>query len=333
MNGRSRGVLVTGATGFVGRNLVARALVGGQSVLAAVRNPEKLRAQLAFENIPTEKLTILPAEPADWPAIEPERAVLGAGVLFGRSRAEYFATNVDWTLRVLRALPVACRTVVLSSQSAGGPTPRGAEARTESDPDEPITWYGESKLALEHAMRSEFPGRLIVVLRPPMILGPRDTATLPLFRMARGIVRIKPGLRARRYSFLAVDDLVAAIDRAFEAAPGMFYVAHPKSFSDRELIAAAAAACAGKGIDLPVPGVVVKAISAVVDAVPALRTKVPSLTRDRVRELPPLRWVVDGSRFAAETGWTAQTGLHTALRAAHDFYVREGSLSGVAARS
>ena len=84
---------------------------------------------------------------------------------------------------------------------------------------------------MERAIRDEFSNRPISILRPPMILGPRDTATLPLFRMARGAIRIKPGLRTKSYSFIAVEDLVAAIFLALESEPfaNVSYVASAQS--------------------------------------------------------------------------------------------------------
>ena len=297
-------------------------------MLTAVRNPDKLWQQLRFEKKDPKQVHLLSALPDRWPKVSPHWAILGGGVLFERNRIDYFSTNVDWTLATLRALPPECRTVVISSQSAGGPTPTGKAARSEEDSDAPITWYGESKLAMERAIRKEFPDRCISILRPPMILGPRDTATLPLFRMARGSVRIKPGLRPKSYSFIAVQDLVAAIFLALESVPfpEASYVASPHSMTDWQLIAAAAAACHSKGVTVPVPHLVVRMLSAFVDTIPSLRAKAPSLTRDRAREIWPHRWVVDGSKFARLTGWRASTTLSEALQAAQSFYVREGKL-------
>ena len=222
-------LLLTGATGFLGRNILLRALSDGREVLTAVRNHDKLWQQLRFEEKDPQQIQLLSALPNRWPTISPRHAILGGGVLFERNRRDYFSTNVDWTLATLRALPPDCRTVVISSQSAGGPTPDGKAARSEEDPDAPITWYGESKLAMERAISDEFPDRPITILRPPMILGPRDTATLPLFRMARGALRIKPGLRKKSYSFIAVEDLVTAIFLALERTsfPKVSYVASP----------------------------------------------------------------------------------------------------------
>lgn len=320
-------LLVTGATGFVGRNLVIRACRDRAPILAPVRNREKLFDCMEEDGIFPEAVTALPVEPAEWGAIQPSHAVLGAGVLFGRSRDEYFATNVDWTLRVLRALPPDCRTIVLSSQSAGGSTPDGREARSEQDSDSPITWYGESKLELERAIAREFPDRPISILRPPMILGARDSAILPLFKMAGGLVRTKPGLRRKEFSFLGVEDVVTAIYAAFELGErGPFYIGSDSPVSDFDLIESAARAVGGRGVTLPVPLPVVRLMAAVVDAIPLLRAATPSLTRDRAKEIWPDRWVVDSAAFRKASGWSPGITLDDALLSACRFFQKHGLL-------
>lgn len=317
-------LLITGATGFVGRNLLLRMLAEGHEVYAPVRDPRKLREQLQSEGItePPPNLHVLRPEPDQWGPIDVDHAVLGAGILFGRNRDEYFATNVDWTLRVLRALPETCRVVLLSSQSAGGPTPAHLEARRESDEDSPITWYGESKLAMERAVRAEPGSRIVHILRPPMVLGARDAATLPLFRMGRGFLRPKPGLRPKSYSFVSVDDLVDAILIALkqDAALPLCYVASTQRFTDNDLIGEAARIAGGRGCTLSVPHVFIRGLAMVVDAVPRLRAATPSLTRDRVKEIWPSRWIVDSSEFQRLTGWQPRQSLAQALEAACDYY-------------
>ena len=321
-------LLVTGATGFVGRNLLIRASRERVPILASVRNREKLFRCMGEDGIARESVTSLPAEPAEWGSPRPSHAVLGAGVLFARTRAEYFATNVDWTLRVLRALPPECRTVVLSSQSTGGPTTKGRAARCEQDPDLPVTWYGESKLELERAIVREFPDRPITILRPPMILGARDSATLPLFKMARGPLRVKPGLRRKEFSFLAVEDVVAAIYAAFGINErGPFYIGSARPVSDFDLLSSAARAVGGKGITLPVPMPLVRLLAAFVDAIPSLRAATPSLTRDRAREIWPDRWVVDSSAFRRLSGWSPSISLDEALLSACRYFQAQGQLN------
>lgn len=323
-------LLVTGATGFVGRNLVLREISRGTQILAPVRSVAKLRAQLEAECVDPEAVTALDADPAQWGAgVRPTHALLSAGVLFARDREEYFATNVDWTLRILEALPESARVVVLSSQSAGGPTPPGRDARTESDADTPLTWYGKSKLALERALQSQ-KARRLCILRPPMILGPRDTATLPLFKMAMGLVRTKPGLRRKEFSFLSVEDVVEAVEAAWNCEfPGPHYISAHRTITDWELIGTAARAAGGRGVTLPIPIAAVKAMSLLVDAIPALRQSAPSLTRDRAKEIWADRWVVDSTAFRRATGWQSRHDLAEALDGAFRHYVREGHFSSL----
>lgn len=318
-------LLVTGATGFVGRNLLLREISQGTQILAPVRDAKKLRAQLEIEGFDPASVTPLDPEPENWTAgIHPTHALLSAGVLFARNRDEYFATNVDWTLRILEALPESARVVVLSSQSAGGPTPHGRAARTESDADTPLTWYGKSKLALERALQSQ-KNRRICILRPPMILGARDTATLPLFKMALGLIRTKPGLRRKEFSFLSVDDVVEAVQSAWSfESPGPHYISAHRTITDWELIDTAARAAGGKGVTLPIPIAVVKAMSLLVDSIPSLRRSAPSLTRDRAKEIWADRWVVDSTAFRRATGWQSRQDLAEALNGAFRHYVREG---------
>ena len=320
-------LLLTGATGFVGSNMLVQEVRHGTRILAPLRNAEKLRRQLSTEGISGADVVALDADPSTWGNIRPTHALLSAGVLFARSREEYQSVNVDWTLSVLAALPADCKIVVLSSQAAGGPTPAGTHARTEEDADTPITHYGKSKLELENAIRRSHAGRSVTILRPPMVLGARDTATLPLFKMAAGLVRPKPGLRKKEYSFIAVEDLLEAVNISWEHSnSGPFYIASDHTITDFELIKAAALTTNGCGITIPVPQVIIKCFSLIVDAFPKLRASAPSLTRDRARDIWVDRWVVNSARFRQITRWKSSRSLEYSLQSAHDFYMRAGML-------
>jgi nucleoside-diphosphate-sugar epimerase len=320
-------LLLTGATGFVGSNMLLQELQQGTRILAPVRNAEKLHRQLSAEGISNANVVALGTNPSAWGDIRPTHALLSAGVLFARSREEYHSINVDWTLRVLDALPADCQVVVLSSQAAGGPTPSGTYARTEEDADAPITHYGNSKLELEQAIRRSLSRRPITILRPPMILGGRDTATLPLFKMAAGLLRPKPGIAKKEYSFIAIEDVLEAIKASWEnGAQGPFYIASERTITDFELIRTAALTMNGQGVTLPLPQIIIKCFSLIVDAIPKLRDSTPSLTRDRARDIWADRWVVDSALFRRTTGWKSTRDLRHSLESAHDFYIRAGML-------
>jgi nucleoside-diphosphate-sugar epimerase len=323
-------VLLTGATGFVGRNYLIRAVGRRWKVFAPVRDAKKLHDQVAAEGLDPSLVEALPASPESWPGrLSLDAAIHCAGALFERSLESYLRTNVAWTQSVLAKLPAGCPTIVLSSQSAGGPTPAGKSSRSESDADDPVSEYGESKLRMERAIfRSG--RRHTVILRPPMILGPRDSAQLQLFEMARGPLRTKPGFKKKFYSFIACEDLLNALDAGMEhltvLAGRTFFVASPQVFSDIDLLNASAACLSARGMNLPLPHAAIRIVSAVVDASPALRTKLPSLGRDRVREILEDRWVVNASRFCEETGWQATKSLALTLEDACTCYRSAGLL-------
>ncbi|MDD5198699.1 MAG: NAD(P)-dependent oxidoreductase [Terrimicrobiaceae bacterium] len=323
-------LFLTGATGFVGRNLLLEALRDNRyaEVVAAVRDGEKLLRQLAAEGIPRPSSLRI----TSWresPPRDIDHAVHCAGLLFARDRRDYFRVNVEETRRLLTRLPANARTLVLSSQSAAGPTPIGRPAHSAADPDIPLTWYGESKLAMERSLASERPGAF--VWRPPMILGPRDRATLPLFQMAAQRLRIKPGFRPKTYSWIAVGDLVRAIFRALDepvwtptASP--LPVSAPGTITDTELIRTAADVLGRAGRTVPLPHLLMRGVCALVDAAPRLRAAAPSLTRDRSREIYPDRWVLDAAEFQARFAPGPFATLRDTLAETRVWYARAGLL-------
>ncbi len=329
-------LLLTGATGFVGRNFLLSILKLKKysRIFAPVRDPERLRGLLkqdGLSNLPPE-LEIIRASAQDWnlgPAANVEHVVHAAGVIFARTREEYWDTNVEGTVRLLKALRNPAQVVVLSSLAAAGPSRAGAP-RLESDSASPVTWYGQSKLEMEKRIREEFPKVPCICLRPPMIFGPRDHATLPLFKMVRKPVHFKAGFRTKYYSILSVEDLVAGIERALEspAIAGMrtYFIAHPEVITDRQLLAGAAQVCGTTSRVLAVPQFLLKAASRVVDHIPTWRTTIPSLSVDRAKEIWPDHWVVSSQAFERDFGWRASVPFLESLKRTRDWYIRTGQL-------
>lgn len=334
-------LLLTGATGFVGRNILLREMVENryEEVWVPVRSLEKLKEQFlgdGFSGIPAKIKPVL-SSASDWKlagAPKFEHVVHAAGTLFALSKKEYFDVNVDGTLALFRQIQTPDRALILSSQAASGPCRQGDGVKCEGESDEPVTWYGHSKLEMEKRMSAEFPQLNYLCLRPPMVIGPRDQATLPLFKMVRHHLFFKPGFKTKSYSYISVFDLVAAIFAALEdegdwrSFPGRYYfIASNAPVTDRELISLAAKASNRKGIFVTVPQGLLWVVSQFLNTIPRWRASLPSLSPDRAKEIWPNRWVVSSKAFQERFRWMPREDLAQTINKTREWYVKTGQLA------
>jgi nucleoside-diphosphate-sugar epimerase len=228
-------VAVTGATGFIGHHVVARLAARGTQVTAIVRpdSPRPAPHGAAVERVP---LRVNPLVGAFRGA---EAIVHLAGVISAADPRAYFDVNVGGTRAVADAAQQSgAHLIHISSLAAAGPAP-GRAPRTETDANQPINDYGRSKLEGEHAVASTN-GLKWTILRPGVVYGPGDRATLPLFRLARLGVLPDLGRADAAYTFVYIDDLLDAIEGAIAAPPDQLivFVGHPTPVTMPALAAA-----------------------------------------------------------------------------------------------
>jgi nucleoside-diphosphate-sugar epimerase len=183
-------VAVTGATGFVGRQVVERLRRDGLHLRALSR-----RGAIA-------RVTTIAGDLADPAALQSlvdgaDEVVHLAGLVKSPDPAEFARVNVQGAETLVRAMaPGKARLLLVSSLAARH---RGVSA------------YAASKRAAEDvALRLLGPER-VRIIRPPAVYGPGDRATLPIFQqLARGLL-IAPGPRGARFSLIHVSDLAELI--------------------------------------------------------------------------------------------------------------------------
>lgn len=231
--------VVTGASGFVGRRLVAALAASGRTVLALDR------CDLREKPL---QVRMLVADICDRAALD--RACSGAEVVFHlaallpqrrASRAEMRRVNVEGTRTVVEAARAAgvLRLVLLSSAEVYGiPTevPCSESARLL-----PIGEYGRNKVEAEAiALRAGRPEA--VVLRPPTIVGPGmlEPGLTMLVRSVRsGLPLGIPGGGANLFQMVCVDDVVEACLRAAaiaEAAGEIINLGYEPVMTMREIV-------------------------------------------------------------------------------------------------
>ena len=180
-------VLVTGASGFIGTQLVSALVARGDDVRCLVRSTsavdgrQKLSAQWITGDV-TDSST-LPAAVADVDVVYHL-----AGITRANRNSDYVHANVTGTCNVIESCsqrttpPVV---VMVSSLAATGPMADRNRLRTETDLPQPVSRYGASKLAGEREAEA-FADRVpITIVRPPIVLGP---ATRLGWRCSRAFV-------------------------------------------------------------------------------------------------------------------------------------------------
>jgi nucleoside-diphosphate-sugar epimerase len=256
-----RTVLVTGASGFLGRHVSLRLLAAGWRVRGLVR-PGRAPAQ-GVEPAPAAGLDDADALAG---AVAGVDAVvhLAARVHVMRDRAadplsEFRRVNVEGTRALLdAAIAAGARTFVFASsaKAVGEWTSAPWTEETEPCPADP---YGLSKLEAERLVlqRAAGTGTAATVLRLPLVYGPGVRANmLKLFDSVwRGVPLPFRGIQNRRTLLFSGNAAVAveAVLASPAAAGETFFVSDGRSVSTPELVELIAAALGRRARLLPLP--------------------------------------------------------------------------------
>jgi nucleoside-diphosphate-sugar epimerase len=206
---KTKRVLVTGASGFIGRPLVAALLRAGYAVRAVTRRQVSFPGSVEVANVPDFMDSI------DWNPIlrGVDFIVHLAGMAHSRvadtTYSEFDQINWIATQRLAQAAKEAGidRFIYISSVRAQVGASAVQVIREQDEPC-PTNQYGRSKLAAEQAIQAA--GVPFTIIRPVVIYGPHPKGNMRTFvRLARSFLPL-PALRNQR-SLLAVDNLISAI--------------------------------------------------------------------------------------------------------------------------
>jgi nucleoside-diphosphate-sugar epimerase len=247
-----------------------------------------------------------------------------AGLTRAATDAEFLWANAEGTRAVaLGAARAGARLVYVSSLAAAGPgTPE--RPRTESDPLEPITAYGRSKLEGEkrvHEVAGLMPLEFSII-RPAGVYGPGDKDFLFAFQAAKlGVFPIL-GDPNRAYTLVHVADLVGGIIAAAEhpnAIGQTYFMGHPETVRWSALLSTLAVLFDKPYRPLPLPSAALEVAAQLGEAGKAFG-RVGLINKSRQRDLTAPGWVCDSSAIARDLGVTATTALEPGFRATAEWY-------------
>lgn len=272
-------ILITGAAGFIGLNVVAQLLAQGHAVVAHSLGPLPDAARAAFARLPGS-LALVTGDVRDVDALRD--AVVRHGVARvlhtaaltvgpatnGAAAVPALSVNIAGTSGVLQvARETGVRRVVFTSSTAVyGDAPFAQTPLTEETPVTPVTVYGYTKVAAEALVaQARVFGLDTVCARLTAIYGPwehdsgvRDTLSPP-FQVARAALRgesvilAEGGLRDWTSSTAVADALIRLL-----LAPGhrhdVYNLGVGRTWHPSALCEALAARLPGFGWRLAQPG-------------------------------------------------------------------------------
>ena len=334
-------VLVTGASGFIGRHLVRRMIERGCRVSCLVR------ASSRIDELRSAGVQLITGDVTDRAAMGSALEASQAGVVFHLAGLVK-ALGEDDFARVnaggVESVAAACADradppvlVVVSSLAAAGPSAVD-RPRVEGDWPTPVSAYGRSKLAGEQAAARYAAKLPTSIVRPPIVFGPGDRGTLQMFRpIARLGIHVVPGWGERRFSLIHVTDLVEGLLLAAEkgerlhpgGAPGqgVYFMAAQDEPTYAQLGAALAIALGKKSATLVhLPGPLVRLVGLCGDAMGRIRRRPGWVNSDKIAEALAGSWTCSSLKARTQLGWSPAAALAQRLRETAQWYRQAGWL-------
>lgn len=295
-------VLVTGATGFIGRRLAVALAKEGWQVSAAARDPGSVPAASGIEPVPMPEL----ARQADWsPLLEGVTHVVHlAGLAHAPGAlpdAAYTRINEEAVGELAEAARGRIERLVFMSSVRAQAGLSAEHPVTEKDAPAPTDAYGRAKLAAERLLAES--GISFTVLRPAVVYGKGVKGNIAsLATLACTPMPLPFGGLTNRRSLLALDNLVAAVSlvlTAKSAESETFLVADAEPISVAGLVAAMR-----EGLGRP-PHLVKMPLGAV-------RRLMQSFGKEADWERIAAEFVVDASKLRG-IGWRPSIATHDGI--------------------
>lgn len=295
-------LLVTGATGFIGRRLCSLLAEKGYSVRAAVRKPPPSDILQGIEKVIIEDI----GPDTRWcEALKDVDCVihLAARVHVMNDDSddpltEFRTTNVNATITLANQAAEAGvkRFIYLSSIKVNGEETTGTRVFSADDTPAPVDPYAISKYEAELALQSvsAATGMDVVIIRPPLVYGPGVKANF--MKMMKWLARGLPlplGAIHNSRSLVALDNLVDFILICIEhpsASGQVFLVSDGDDMSTTVLLKRLSIALGVSSRLMPVPVFLIRLAARIIGKKDIARRLCGSLRLDISKNREMLGW-------------------------------------------
>ena len=318
-------ILITGATGFFGKNLIP-ALAKFRSLRILARrtsNIDFLRDQpdieIAFGDI--EKGSGITD------ALQGIDIVIHAAArTMGRTYWEYYQTNVLGTLNMVKSMERenVRKLLFISSHAACGPSPCKTPVNELALP-KPISMYGRTKLSAERIILKSALDHII--LRPVSVFGPHDMDVLRYVKfILQGILPVS-GCGQKYLNLIYVEDLVRLMMQIIKTVRfnnQTYFVNDGIEYELHDILDRIALVLNKKVRRVCIPKPIAMIYGLVNDVF--LPTPKRVVWRDKIRELTQNYWLCSNQKISKEYAFKVNYTIDQALCKTMKWYEKQGLL-------
>jgi len=327
-------ILITGATGFIGKFLVEEALKRDYDVYIAVR---KTSNREPFAN---KKVQIVEFDFSSRTSLHHliyslpqfDYVIHNAGVIKSLDKQTFFEVNYLNTTRLIEALVQQNREpdkfIYISSIAAYGPgEKKTANPVLLSATPRPVTTYGESKLAAEKYIveRTRIP---YLILRPTAVYGPGEKNLLETIKFIKKGIDFQFGTKNQWLTFIYVKDLALLVFDAMESPVlnKAYFITDGNLYNSIDLGRYVSQSLNRRNLHVPVPVGFAKIIAAIYEIISKALKKPPVFNVEKVNELSAHNWNCDIQPTQFDFNFKAEYDLEKGMNETIEWYKKEGWL-------
>lgn len=241
-------IIITGATGFVGANLIRHFSNLGHQILALGRQPKPPTGLEEYAEYVVSDIS------KEVPSLEANICIHTAGLANDQaSIQELTRVNCEGTQKVFEA--VDCEQFIHISSASVYDNLKSSHAENEFVVEKMLSAYGKSKRLAELFLEKQRADKTITILRPRAIYGVGDRVLLPrILNLVKGNKIIVPGNLNIEVSLTHIENLIAAIECCMlerrKKDCQIYNVADPETYRLRTIIESLVTNAFGKSLPL-----------------------------------------------------------------------------------
>lgn len=325
---------ITGASGFIGKNLVDYLLEKGYEIVIYKRENSKT-SYFNNKNVKFREIDYFDKNNLNGKFSDIDCLIYLSGLTKSLNTNMYYKVNYEALKNVVDEINLNnpdLHFIYASTQAATGPAKDWNNPKKIDEKESPISNYGKSKLKGEKYLISNI--KNFTVFRLVSVFGPYDFDGLKFFKMALSKFVFNAGKQLPKLNLIYVKELVKnlefviAKDKFFKKR---FHMGYPEIITTEKFVETIRKTCGINKkyyyIKIPIP--VVEVFSIFLDFFQKLTGKISILNKEKIMEIKALYWIVDSDEFYKFSGLKVKYPFEQMVKDTLNFYIKNGYIKKV----